>query len=171
MRLAVGTSSRSSDSRRTVASGGRKTAGEVAARLCQAGDKPELDRVLGGGEYDRNGAGFRLGRERRRGSSDGDDHRHLAANEFGRHHRQPIDPAVRPAVLDRHVLALEEACIAQGLTEGAQATDGLSVRRRGLEEADHRHGRLLRAGRERPRHRGAGESNKIAPSQLFELHF
>ena len=37
------------------------------------------------------------------------DHGHLPANQFRRHRRQPIILTLRPAVFDRHVLALDDS--------------------------------------------------------------
>jgi hypothetical protein len=39
-----------------------------------------------------------------------------------------------------------------------------------IEKADYRHRRLLRARRERPRHRAAEQRDELAPVQLIELH-
>ena len=44
----------------------------------------------------------------------------LPPNQFGRQRRQPIVLGLRPAVLDRHVLILDEACFLQSLAECAQ---------------------------------------------------
>ena len=75
-----------------------------------------------------------------------------------------------PAVFERHVLALDIAGLFQALAKGAQAL-GDRLRRSGLEEADHRHRRLLRARRERPRGRRAAEQrDELAPFYLTELH-
>ena len=42
-------------------------------------------------------------------SADRGDHGDLPANQFGRQRRQPIDLILRPAVFDRHILALDIA--------------------------------------------------------------
>src|SRR5262245_17539892 len=68
-------------------------------------------------EADRNGRGGRLGRERRRGAPGRSDDRHLAAHQIGGEARQPILPAVTPAVLDRDVLALGTARFGEALAE------------------------------------------------------
>src|SRR6516162_9029327 len=67
----------------------------------------------------------------------------------------------RRAVFDHDVLALDEACFLQALTEGGHEVH--SVSERGVpQEPDHRHLRLLRARRERPRGRTAKERDEFA---------
>ena len=85
------------------------------------------------------------------------------ANQIGRQCRQPIDLILRPAVYDRQVLALDIAGLLQALAKCAQTVRD-RVRRCGVEEPDHRHRRLLRARRERPRSRRAAEKrDELAP--------
>ena len=91
------------------------------------------------------------------------DHGDPSANQIGRQRRQPIDLILGPAVFDRHVLALDIAGVLQALAKCAQ-TVRERVRRCGVEEPDHRHRRLLRARRERPRSRRAAEQrDELAP--------
>jgi hypothetical protein len=67
---------------------------------------------------------------------------------------------LQPAVLDRHVLALDVASFAKPLAErGPRARCGFG--RPGVDEPDHRVRRLLRTRRERPRHRAAQPTNKL----------
>src|SRR6516225_4586458 len=68
----------------------------------------------------------------------------------------------RRAVFDHDVLALDKASFLQALTEGGHEVH--SVSERGVpQEPDHRHLRLLRARRERPRGgRAAEERNELA---------
>jgi len=57
--------------------------------------------------------------------------------------------ALGPAIFDRDAAALDVADVAQPLLE--RAHDGLrQVRRFAVEKPDHRHRRLLRAGRDWP---------------------
>ena len=96
-------------------------------------------------------------------SSGRGDHGDLPANQFGRQRRQPIELTLGPAVFNRHVLALDVACLLQALAECAQT---IRVRRQAMwvEEPDHRHRRLLRPRRERPRRRRAAEQrDELAP--------
>src|SRR5207247_744760 len=64
----------------------------------------------------------------------------------------------RPAVFDRDVLALDIAGLLQATVKLPQ-TVRVHVRRCGVEEPDHRHHRLLRAHRERPRRGCAAEKS------------
>jgi hypothetical protein len=57
----------------------------------------------------------------------------------------------RRAVFDHDVLALDEACFPQPLAKRGHQVRGIG-KRRTAEEPDHRHRRLLRTRRERPRH-------------------
>jgi hypothetical protein len=89
---------------------------------------------------------------------------YATTDQFGRQRRQSIDLIFGPAVFNRHVLALDEACILQALAKSAQTVRQL-LRRSLVEEPDHRPRRLLRARRERPTpRRTADESNEIAAS-------
>ena len=73
-------------------------------------------------------------------------------DEFHGQPWQPVIVAVRPAIFDGDVLAFDEAPIAQALTECGQEMHRIGGRPR-AHEPDHRHRRLLRARRERPRSR------------------
>jgi hypothetical protein len=61
---------------------------------------------------------------------------------------------VRPAILDRDVLVLDETRLAKASAVRGHATRE-SLRHCAIEKADHRHRFLLRARRERPRGRAA----------------
>src|SRR5262249_1458313 len=131
-------------------------AGQVAARPGEACDKTEPDRVFVDVEDDGDRGGCGLSRHRRSGAAGRDDHGHLAAHRFGGERRQPIELSLGPAVFDRQILALNITDLLQALAKGPQAPCR-PVRRLGIEMADHRHRRLLRARRERPRGRCAAE--------------
>jgi hypothetical protein len=124
---------------------------EVAAGPAKTGDEAKLDRVFADQEDDGNrrscGLGCGDGRWTR-----GHDHRDPSLHQFRRQRRQPIDLVVGPAVFDRDVLAFDQARVFQALAECTQA---VSFGRRGVEKSDHRHRRLLRMRRERPRRRAA----------------
>src|SRR5262249_57364822 len=76
---------------------------------------------------------------------------------------QPLVLALGPAVFDRHVLALDEARVFQALAERPQSFRD-RIGRSGVQIPYHRHRRLLRAGRERPRCRRTAEQRyEIAP--------
>src|SRR5215831_7649358 len=92
----------------------------------------------------------------------GRQHAHSAAHEIGRHCRQKIVLAARPAELDRNVLALDEAALPQAATERLYQVLGI-LRRARAHEPDHRHRRLLRARRERPHRCAAEHRDERAP--------
>ena len=133
----------------------------VAARLVEARDHAELDRIGAHHEHDGNRRGGGFGRERRRQRACEDD-RGPAAHEFDRLPRQAIVVALRPAVFDRDVCAVDISRVTQGLAQRGQ-TRRVVVPRLAAEISDHRHRRLLRARRERPRHRAAEKRNELAP--------
>src|SRR5262249_50299600 len=100
-------------------------------------------------EDDGDRRGCRPGGERWRETSACDNHGDLSPHQFRRQCRQPIELIVGPAVFDSDVLALDKACVFQALAESTQP-GRVSIGRRGVEEPDHRHTRLLRPRRERP---------------------
>jgi hypothetical protein len=72
--------------------------------------------------------------------------------------------SIRPAVIDRHVLALGEAALLQTTVKSAETICDHHVERLAVEEPDHWHRRLLRARGERPRDRRAAEQrDELAP--------
>src|SRR5438132_6046348 len=91
------------------------------------------------------------------------DNRHLTAYRIGCEVGQSVDLVLRPAILDRHILALDVAGFTKVLAECGQISCTIG-KRRTAEEPDHRHRRLLRARRERPRSRRAAEQcDELAP--------
>jgi hypothetical protein len=73
------------------------------------------------------------------------------------------------AELDRRILAVNEAQLPQSLTERFQTRR--SRGRSAGQDADTRNTPgLLRARRERPRHRAAEKRDELASFQLIELH-
>src|SRR5262249_11993010 len=76
--------------------------------------------------------------------------------------RQPIIMALCPPELDRNVLAFDIAGLRKAATETGHEWFVLLGRCR-IEEPDHRHRRLLRVRRERPRgRRAADERDELA---------
>src|SRR5271157_3545634 len=69
---------------------------------------------------------------------------------------QLIVVAIRPAILDLDITALEMAGFAQAFAECRNEIRGAGGRA-GIEISNHRHRRLLRASRERPRRRSTAE--------------
>src|SRR6516165_8628957 len=64
-------------------------------------------------------------------------------------------------VFDRHVLTLDITCFAEGVAERGHIVCH-RIGRPEVYEPDHRHRRLLRACRERPRRRAAEERDELA---------
>src|SRR5262249_48082605 len=63
---------------------------------------------------------------------------------------------------DRHITALDEARFVQAFAERGHDTCA-QLRHTGIDKSDHRHRRLLRARRERPRRRAAEQRDELAP--------
>src|SRR5262249_22206327 len=75
---------------------------------------------------------------------------------------QSVVLVLRPAILNRHILALDVAGFTNALPECGQKACTIGRRARAAEETDHRR-RLLRARRKRPRSRAAEQRDEIAP--------
>src|SRR5262249_29513781 len=88
-------------------------------------------------------------------------HTHLLADQIGHQLRIPILAAFRPAVCDRHVVALDITRFIQALPKGGHMGAGCCGRP-DVDEPDHWHRRLLRARRERPRRRAAEKRDELA---------
>src|SRR5262249_44298662 len=84
------------------------------------------------------------------------DHCHLTAYQIGCEVGQSVGLVLRPAILDRHILALDVAGFTKALAECGQIACTID-RLRAAEESYYRPRRLLRARRERPRDRRATE--------------
>src|SRR5262249_38124608 len=123
-------------------------------------DQTKLDRVFGDTEHDGDGRCCAFGRECCGEASGRDDHCDLPANQLARQLRQLFDP-LGPAVVDRYVLALDIACLSETLAKRAQTLDN-RLGRSDFEKPYHRHRRLLRARRERPRRRAAEQRDECA---------
>ncbi len=137
-------------------------AGHVAAWPIEAGDEPRRHRVRTAGEDDRDGCGRRLRGDRGDGPAAGRDDRDLAADQVDGERGKLIVAPVRPAVVDRHIAAFDEAGFAQALPERRHELPRL-VGEPAVEESDHRHVTLLGARRERPRRRAAEQADELAP--------
>ena len=142
--------------------------GDIAARPVEAGDEAEFDRVAAAYEDDRDRRSRRLGCNCRGGVVRGD-HCHLTAYQIGCEVGQSIVLVLRPAILDRHVPALDVAGLAQALAECGHKVCSVS-RRRAAEEPDHRHRWLLRTRRARPRERCTAERGYELPSSDVDCH-
>src|SRR5262245_47029226 len=69
----------------------------------------------------------------------------------------------RPAIFDRHILALDVPRFIQALPEGDHPRSRFGFWQPGIDDPDYRHRRLLRARRERPRRRAAEKHDELAP--------
>src|SRR6266581_1657517 len=83
-------------------------------------------------------------------------------NEVGRLRRQSLVSAFRPAILDRHVLAVYVAGFLQSLAKRG-CVGSIPLRRCAVEESDCRHRRLLCPRRERPRRSRSAEKRDELP--------
>src|SRR5262249_2294251 len=142
----------------------KSDAGEVAARPGEARDQTAPGRIVPDRKDDGDCRGRRLGRECTQRASACDDHGDVAADQFARQRRQPVQFVVSPAVFDREVLALDIAGVLEALAESAQPPR-IALRRLGVYEPDH--GYRPRPGRERPsRRRAAEQRDEVASSQV-----
>src|SRR6516164_256260 len=135
----------------------------IAPRTGKAGHKTKLDRIPRYTEYDWDRCSYRFGRARRRPAARDSDHRHWAANQIGHQCRQPIVLALQPVVLDSDVLPFDVTGFLETFTERGHITRS-DFRSPRVQKLDHRHRRLLRARRERPRgRRAANQGDELAP--------
>jgi hypothetical protein len=94
------------------------------------------------------------------------EHVHPAAHEIGGERRQFAVIAVRPAELDRNVLALAKTALLETAPKRFKQVHRV-LRRPAAHEADHRHHRLLGMRHQRPRRRRAAEKrDELAPSHV-----
>ena len=167
MTWALGTSSRSNSSCFATNSVlNRAHARCVAAGPIQACDESQLDRVVNAGKDDRNGRSRRLRRYSRWRTAARDDHSHLTANQIRRQVPEPIVLAFRPAVFDRYILPLDVTGLLQSFAKSGCVLR-VGVRRAAAEKANHRHRRLLRPRRHRPRRRRAAEQGDELAARII----
>src|SRR5262249_46988699 len=121
-----------------------------------AGDVAERDRIGTGRKHDWDCCGRRPGGEDGRVAARSCEQRDLALKEFGRERRQAIVLTIRKAINNPNILALDITRFSQSGLKSCHHV-GRPTARTALEEPDHRHHRLLRACRERPRCRRAAE--------------
>ena len=96
----------------------------------------------------------------------GDHYSQRMASQLGSQTRHPVSLILRPAVFDRSVLAVDVTGLLEALEERREE-GRITLRRRAVEESDHRHRRLLRPCHERPRcHRPAEQRDELTPSQI-----
>ena len=124
-----------------------------------------LTGIVASREHDGNRRSRRLGRERCRVSASYN-HGALRRTRSAASAGSRSNPIICPAVFDRYVLALDIALPSFRPRRNADNRCAERIKRRIPEEADHRHRRLLRARRERPRRRRAAEQR----DELAALH-
>src|SRR5215472_17273670 len=92
------------------------------------------------------------------------DHCHLTAYQIGCEVGQSVVLVLRPAILNRHILALDVAGFTNALPEGGQKACTIGRRPRAAEQSYHRHRWLLRARRERPGRCASEQCDELPPS-------
>src|SRR5262245_25292005 len=138
-----------------------RQAGYIAARPAEVGHEAGCNWIAAADEHDR------YGRDGSHCRAPGDilpkNHGHLPANQIGRKCWEPIELILRPAEFDSDVMAVDEPRFLKAVAECRYSVNcvGSSCC---LKESDHRHRRLLRARRERPRSRAAAKQKEFAPS-------
>src|SRR5262245_1760395 len=129
---------------------------EVGARTGETRDETEPHGIVGDDEDERDRRDWRFCSKYGGSTSAGEYHGDVPANELRSQFRHPIELIFRPA----HVAGFCEA-----LAKSAQTLRN-GVRRGDAEEPNHRHGRLLRVRRERPRCRAAEQGGAVAAFEL-----
>ena len=90
-------------------------AGDIAARPAEACHETAGDRIAADDEHDRYGRGGSPGGAH--GDVLADDHGHLPLRQIRRERRQPIELVLRPAEVDRYVVAVDETGFLQAVAE------------------------------------------------------
>jgi len=112
----------------------------------EAGNEAKIDRIGADREYDRNGCGCRLCRQRSGRGGRNDDCRQIG-HQFGGKCRQAVEATIGRAIFDRDVVAFDIAGFLESLPNSANLS---IIELTAAQQADQRHRRLLRARRERP---------------------
>ena len=121
----------------------------VAARPIEIWDEPGLNRIFPAVENNRNRRSGGFDRESDRNAAGGGDNVNFQIDQFRCHRRNTIELAVRPAVFDRHILAVGKALLFQSFPKSSRERR-IGVGRLAAQEADNRSCRLLGVGYERP---------------------
>src|SRR5262249_48317478 len=101
-----------------------------------------------------------LGCKRSNITADGNNDCNLPADEIGGQCSKPTVISLRPAVFDRHVAAFDKTGVIQPLSNDSDQ-ECISRPRTTAQDTDNRK-LLLRARRERPRHRAAEQRDELA---------
>src|SRR5262249_25597467 len=136
-------------------------ASAIAARSAETRYVPLPDWIAAGHENDRDACGQR--HHDGIGAGADRDQRHTTLDQIGRERRQSIILILCPTIFDRQILALDKAGFQQALTECRRVSGRRSPGRRPrAQESNHRHRRLLRPRRDRPRRRTAEQGYELA---------
>src|SRR5262249_42839135 len=92
----------------------------------------------------------------------------LVSHQLGSQRRHAVKAGVRPALFDRDIAAFDKSHLSQAFAESGD-TIGEPFRRARRKVPDHRHRRLLRPRRERPRRRAAEQRDELAASHLHSM--
>src|SRR6516165_2003669 len=135
--------------------------GQVATGPVEARDEPGCGGIVADSEDDRN-CPRRLPCGERPSVAGHKQHGYLGANQIGRERRKSIELTLGKAVFDGHVLAFDVAGFLEALQERGYLLAQRSARP-GAQESDHRHHRLLRPHRHRPRSGATEQRDELAP--------
>jgi hypothetical protein len=107
-----------------------------STRAVEAGDEAEANGISAEREHDGDRARRRLGRSGRGDISRRCNRHHARGHELGGERRHGLVVSARPALLDAHRLAVDEAGFRQALSEGI-GVEAIGFRRGGVQESDH----------------------------------
>jgi hypothetical protein len=144
-------------------------AGDVAAWMCQARDESTAEWIGHARKHNRYRVGLRLQRGSG-GSSTGEDHFRVPADQFLRKHLHALDVARAPTIVDMDVVTFDPTQLLEPLAERCIPSLYLHI---GLGECSKRTNPphslgLLGAGSERPSDRPAPEKcEEFAPSHCL----
>jgi len=119
-------------------------AGDVGFRPRKIADETRGDRVVAGGENNRNPAGRGLGGPQRKVAAGGDQDGDLMPHQLRRHRRELFVVAFGPLERNRDVLAIDPASLGKSLAE-SRNHGGARLGRAAMQIADERELRLLRS--------------------------
>src|SRR6516164_4081509 len=131
----------------------------------EASHQPLLNGVAVGSENNGDRLSYRLGQLGARFTTSCGDHGHLPASQISYQRGVSIRFTLRPMVFDHHILALGESGILETLRKCSYPRPRNLVRRKQVNETDHRHRRLLRTHSERRCcHHTAEKCDELAPT-------
>jgi hypothetical protein len=112
-------------------------------------------------ENNRNGCGCSFGSHcSRRG--EGNDRIYGITHQVGGQSRQPVEAGIGRAIFDCDIASFDIASVVEALPKGGYLS---IIQLSAAEQADQRHGRLLRTHRARPHRSAAKQCDEVAPFQ------